>query len=82
MPIMLACNISADIPDTYQIAFSITSSTGLSSSVNRTLTILPSCPPGEIVCSGKASHQRPGRLHLAAPAIVHIAGFCHHILSF
>lgn len=55
VPVLLACGIKPDEPGEYNITFSVTSSSGLSASVNRRLTIKAACPPGEKLCSDKAS---------------------------
>lgn len=51
VPIMIACGINNTVPGDYHIVFSIANGAGLSASVTRNVTITPSCPPGEKLCS-------------------------------
>ncbi|KAK3285509.1 hypothetical protein CYMTET_6895 [Cymbomonas tetramitiformis] len=56
------CGIDTGIPGKYSIVFSVSSSTGLTSSVTRTLAVLAACPMGEVTAalsgSGPARHGK------------------------
>lgn len=53
MPVLLACGIKPDKPGDYAIVFSVTSSSGLSANVSRSLVIKAACPEGEKLCPDK-----------------------------
>ncbi len=48
-----ACSYNMKVAGVYTIAFMVTNSQGLSTSVNRTLVVEPVCPLGETLCSNK-----------------------------
>lgn len=53
VPVLLACAINPEQPGEHTITFSVTSSSGLSASVARRLTIKAACPEGEKLCADK-----------------------------
>lgn len=85
-PILLACNVSTDVPGLYDIAFSVENSAGFSAAASRSLIVLSICPAGERLCpdrttcsdgSGMCPQQytatvQPSAAAAAAPAIAPI----------
>lgn len=57
VPLLMACNISSDAPGDYNITLSITNSAGLTTSLNRTITVLADCLPGEKWCADKVGKR-------------------------
>lgn len=60
---LLACGIRPDRPGAYNITFSVTSSSGLTATVSRGLTIRAACPEGEKLCAD----------------MVNVRGFLQHV---
>lgn len=59
VPVLLACGIQPGQPGDYNITFTVTSSSGLSASVSRRLTIKAACPEGEKLCADQARPAHP-----------------------
>eukprot|EP00775_Hariotina_reticulata_P011535 gene11535-11678_t len=60
VPLLLACNITADTPGDYNLTFSVTNSAGLTSRVVRRLIIKAICPEGELLCPNKVTCSQGG----------------------
>jgi hypothetical protein len=61
VPLLLACNVSAEVPGQYPLVFTATNSAGLGARVVRQLVVKAVCPIGEALCQDKVSSDAAER---------------------
>lgn len=55
VPLLLACNITTDVPGTYQLNFTVTNSARATANVSRAIRVVSLCSPGEVLCPDRVS---------------------------